>query len=730
MSGVLRAWSPRIGRVGLFLIPLFVILFIWLPELRHYYVTGIDDEKLSFKTLRQLPDETTWQRVANVSYLPVAWRGDNELLAIVNRLLQDGRLQLDGYPEMSLSLPFREEDLERGQPSWQLMFASLLIPDMFLRAYELTGQERFFDAARQSILAWARYERAAWLPQGFLWNDHAVAARIPVLARFWRHYRRHREYRQDEAALVLGFVARSGQLLAKPAHYNYATNHGVMQNLGLLHLAVAFPGLTEVAAFKRIAVERLTRQMTYYINDEGIVLEHSAGYHRDGVKFLDLALRYTSMLNIPVPPEWSTKYRRAKLFYTQLRRPDGTLPMFGDTGSDPGAESNEVTVRPGSARTVYPVAGYSVWWDGLEHWPQTEQLAQTVVPWSNFPGHGHKSADELSVLFWAAGHNWWSNVGYWPYGVDGRERSRSWSGSNAPHLVDEPRQSERTVRRRYTGWNDDLALIDLERTGPKAYRVRRQVLNIGGRAWVVIDSASDPSEQSTRSIWRTHPDTRLLRGATPGEYLLMNARHSARLNAYFVGAGPLTVTEHRGVDPAIAGWVASNHVPVATSSIVVDQPSNGAWMLTAWSFATKNAVLSLTGRPTMDGWRDSEHWSLTLSLNGQAVRLERQGAEIRVHGGNKSARLLRLQAGANEGPPRETIRLAYAQIQASYGKYADLGDYRAKVSKYLLGLFMLQEFMLLLYGRFVRATSGVLRVAIGMGWLAAGYWLVNVYLVA
>ena len=43
------------------------------------------------------------------------------------------------------------------------------------------------------------------------------------------------------------------------------------------------------------------------------------------------------------------------------------------------------------------------------------KLSQTVdFTWSNFAGHGHKQADEMSLIFWAGGKTWWSNLAIGP----------------------------------------------------------------------------------------------------------------------------------------------------------------------------------------------------------------------------------------------------------------------------------------------------------------------------
>ena len=96
---------------------------------------------------------------------------------------------------------------------------------------------------------------------------------------------------------------------------------------------MAFPDLEEIAELKVIAVARFREHLGYYINREGVTLLHSAGYHSSGLYSFGMALRLFTLNEIAIPEEWWTRYVKAIEFYSELRRPDGTLPMFGDTRS-------------------------------------------------------------------------------------------------------------------------------------------------------------------------------------------------------------------------------------------------------------------------------------------------------------------------------------------------------------------------------------------------------------
>ena len=517
-------------------------------------------------------------------------------------------------------MPFDASDIDKGSKQWQLYLASFKIPYLLLRAYEVTGRDDFLVTAQDIILGWASYERKAWLPKGYLWNDHAIASRICVLAKFWKLYRNHPDYESEVAKHIFQLTARSGQLLAKPSHFTFSTNHGIMQNLALWQICLAFPALPNVERYKQLALERMRDQMTFFINNEGIVLEHSAEYQKTGVELIGMASRYLTLMNIPIPEEWRVKFAKAKAFYAQLRRPDGTLPMFGDTGNgrdnlgplvtnvDSNGKSEILNYSknwiPKQSRSLYPVAGYCVWWDGLDAWPNEKALSQTVVAWSNFPGHAHKHADEMSVLLWAGGQTWWTNVGYWGYGTKGRSEAVSWAGSNAPHLIDENADSVRNTKLKFHGWSEHLAVIDLERRGPREYVARRQVVHLKPNLWIVLDHTFGNEDQRTTTTWTTSYHVNLRKGERPGSYILETKDSNVKLTKFILTSEGAKISQFKGSFSPFAGW--ESHKPA--SAIVIEQPANDSWAAAIWSMQNSfGPMLQFTEPPSMQYWEGPEN---------------------------------------------------------------------------------------------------------------------------
>jgi hypothetical protein len=727
-----------------------VLVGIWLPHFAHYYVPSVPLPAAAIEDARRTPDDETLRALEALTSGYFVGRPVLDLrdpVGPANRLLE-GRVEVDGVPRTEIRLPFSPADVGRGNGGWQLSQAALTLPLLLLRAYEVTGQDRYLFAARDMIVGWAHFERHAWLPTGFLWNDHAVAARIPVLATFWRVYRGHPAYDPVVAASVLQLAARSAALLARPDHFTVATNHGVMQNLALWHYALAFPRLPRAQAYAQTALARLDGQLGFYVNDEGAILEHSAGYHRDGIELLGLALTYLHWQHVAPARAWITKYERSLAFYTALRRPDGSLPLLGDTGAGPdplgpltirgGPDGSAATPSPPSSwprpepSTLLPVAGYAIWWHGLERWPGPAGLSQTTIAWSYFPGHGHKHADEPSVDLWAGGRQWLTNVGYWP--DEGRDRAAaaSWGGSNAPHLVDEPAGSQRSTRLLASGWSAGLAAVDLERRRRDGYQVRRQVIYLSPGSWVVVDHASGQPTALTRTQWTTSPDITLQPSGAPGHYVLRPHDGGPPMSLDLIFSPGATIRPVRGSLDPFAGWVVVPRTPNPADTLVVDQPAGDSWSIAVWRLGVSEPGDAVGARqPNSGGFRRDDDWDVALSAPRGPVTIIRRGATLQVTAvGDARSERLALAPMRDVGPDRERLRVAFVEAAQGYPRFRELGFYRLRVTHALLVILGLQEigFVALAVVGPAGSLRSRLRLAVLVLWLAGGAWLALVYL--
>ncbi len=262
-----------------------------------------------------------------------------------------------------LPFPFRAAHLDCRLTDHALQIASLGTVRLLLGAYTATLDQRFLDAALEETLAFDQVDAWRLVPRGLLWNDHALAARVSTLALLWSFVRRRNDLDTSAARSMLELADRTGARLAKPELYNSRTNHGIMQNIALIQLAVAFPTLPRAEYFKTVGCTRLVRQMRYYVDPEGPVLEHSAGYHEFGRELLIKAIRVFELSRV------SHSCRVARLavsaspsFRISCSGRIERLPVFGNTDHAPRAieESVNPSHAPTPASRLYGVAGFAV----------------------------------------------------------------------------------------------------------------------------------------------------------------------------------------------------------------------------------------------------------------------------------------------------------------------------------------------------------------------------------
>ncbi len=252
--------TRRTIEVAFILIPFCVLCAIWFPVVSHFRVPQRTVAEGMIDAARLSPEDGVLEELDGFFALSInpKWETEEQLVTAAEEILR-GRVDVPGFPVADLGIPLDAEDLEK--PGTSLLLAGLSVPKILLDAYSVTRRDEFLLAAKDRIMAWARFEDAKLLPVGLLWNDHAIAARVQVLTQFWRFYRRHPEFQTNVARELLEWISRSGEMLARPSHFTFWSNHGFMQNLGLWNISVAFPSVPGTEDYKQLALERMSLQL-------------------------------------------------------------------------------------------------------------------------------------------------------------------------------------------------------------------------------------------------------------------------------------------------------------------------------------------------------------------------------------------------------------------------------------------------------------------------------------
>lgn len=738
----LRCWRLLQASAWI-VIPVGIFAMVWGPLLERYHVSNVTPTPTMISRARLQPSDHVLDDLWNRSPLQNTLQVDNsQVVRVANSYLR-GLVEIPGYSRLSFGLPIRLSEVESAPPGLQLPIAGFAIPGILLRAYRMTGRNDFLLAAKEYIVAWNSFEKQTWLPPGLMWNDNALSSRVGVLARFWEMYRRRQDFDPNVARAVLQLVNRSVQLLARRDQFTFATNHGVMQNIALIQASIAFPSIPGVKEYRMLAISRLQQQFEFYIDHEGVILEHSPEYQGFGVALLADAMRCLTVAGVSIPSGWWQKYIQAKEVYAEFRRPDGSLPVFGDTDWAPDANGPAITAvdkkgyamplrwapkswRPATGEALYPIAGYSVWWQGLAYWPDVSRLAQTAITWSYFPRHGHKHADEMSVAFWARGQNWWGNVGYWPYDIRGRDQAESWSGSNAPHLAGELTDSRRETRaiRKSKSEDQHLRFLELERKVGSSV-LHRQVISLTPDVWVVLDDFN--SSGLVEETWTTSPAVHIEDSNHRHSYCLQSLSQNSSLSVHFLGANGVSVRRYMGSFQPFAGWAVVRSQPTPTESFLLESPDKSAWMANIWRVvgpASDSCLVSPS--PVMTSWANDQSWSLSFPLGWGIRKITRDDNRIRVwrERGQSSPLVVTLDALPSPMKERAQINRAFARAAAEYPRYRIEVGFREKLSGLLFAIFVVEVTGLWVVKRFLSGRAVLMLLALHCcAWIGGGIWL-------
>lgn len=729
-----------------------IMAWVWAPEFLLWHVKINDLHPGTIDQSRLIPSRNILVELGKMDLRPPSNPLDDQQIIRLAEKVSNGLFSLQGFDDIPISPVFNAIDLYKGSAKQQLLFASLTTVDYLLEAYRATGQEKYFNVALDSIKVFSDFESSRFLDTGFLWNDHAIAARIPILIKFWLYYRDRDDFDHALAQKFFELIIRSGLLLAKPEHYSWRTGHGIIQNIALLQIAVAFPFLQESENFKEAAIQRFSSHLLYYINEEGVTLLHSAEYNYGGIRLFSMIMRLYTLNGLAIPANWWDRYYRVVNFYDTLRRPDGTLPMFGDTrsvadllGPPKTFKLEDATAGPlrrednksdHAGLSLYPEAGYAIWWYPIDgsNLTQEKNKSQLVTTWSYFLGLGHKLADELSILVWANDRNWITNVGYWPYGHPLRLRAESWGGSNAPHLIDENKSSVRTAKSTKYAYNDAIFYIEMVRNGPEEFSVKREVIQIEKNIWIILDQFQDSIQRSTRTNWTFFPDLVLRKGEANNSFIIRDKQKNQLITGIVTTSSKVEVDYLFGdVDP-FAGWVVIDETPMAAHTVTVHSDSKNGWQLAIFVLhSDRSSITNLTASLSRSNYTDQ--WEIKIAdeqnINLLLAKSLDQIQVVKTDGTAKSVSIAEL---INIPYPKESIAAVHQAVQSAYEKSTrrvPLIYYRIDVSYLMFALFIFQELSIFVIRRFnlQLAYRRVHLISLTL-WLAIGFWLTEYYLVA
>jgi len=350
---------------------------------------------------------------------------------IADRLIERNEIFLLRYWEPFV---YEEENLDwtedpYNDETWQFYFHSLRMVSYLLNAYEETEEATYLIHAKWFINSWMEHNPN---PNDYsnkaAWDDHSTANRILTFIYFWDHYRDSEIFDAEFANTFLNSLRNHGQFTVKDSNYQWNNNHGIFQDRALIQLAVLFPIFEDSDEWKNVAFSRLSIHLETGVTSSGVHKEHSPGYHYLVLGLFMSISSFCHHYNV-VNLEIDTAIYRMQEYLVHITKPDGTIPMVGDSNADfvLGISQSDITnehllhlvsdgidgVEIEQDSVVYEDAGIAIF---KNDWDDSTPIYFALF--NRFHSRTHKHNDDLSFVLTYNDTDFFVDSGKYNYAED------------------------------------------------------------------------------------------------------------------------------------------------------------------------------------------------------------------------------------------------------------------------------------------------------------------------
>jgi hypothetical protein len=211
------------------------------------------------------------------------------------------------------------------------------------RAYAMTGDEKY---AREFICQMKSFT-AAWPVEPFM-EDPEYAKKFVFPGHPWRHietairiyttwlpcymiFRRSPSWDREGWLVFLNQISDHAEyLMTHYTNHERSSNWLTMESGALLQMGIMFPEMKNAPEWKLTGYRRVTHEIKYSFDNDGIHMERTPVYHLVAALVYFQALRLCELNNIPIPPYGPPVFVKAAEFLLHLVKPDFSTPMIGD----------------------------------------------------------------------------------------------------------------------------------------------------------------------------------------------------------------------------------------------------------------------------------------------------------------------------------------------------------------------------------------------------------------
>ncbi len=468
------------------------------------------------------------------------------------------------------------------------------------RAYRYTRRDQFVTTGMDLVIDWIRAN-----PEGHpvTWESVSCGWRIENWFAALLHFLPSDLLTEEWTVAVISSISQQADYLRRHIEYDLAGNHLLFEAKGLIVAGLMLPELRRAGLWLSEGLNLLMREMSRQVLPDGGHGELAPHYHVEITLLLTEVAVLLELNRVHLPSSLIETLRKMYRFLLWITRPDGDIPMLGDSVRDDpivarrllglgrvyldeaqlgvlaqggaqidrllGLGSSErvqtsIAHPPSSGSRLFASSGYAVVRSG---WSRTsDYLVWDCGPFGMRAGPGHGHADQLSFELVVGGATAVLDPGVYQYEagrwrdyfrgvtahntlrVGGRNPCVMWSAYRVMHAP----------RTRLLGWFalPGLHLGTAEHDGywrDMGVTHRRTIICMNDHTWLIADWLyPDRDNLSWEAFLHFAPGARL---SCEGSHFGAEIPGSRAIRGQFLGiAGSCLVA--RGDNEPIQGWVS------------------------------------------------------------------------------------------------------------------------------------------------------------------------------
>ena len=228
-------------------------------------------------------------------------------------------------------------------------------------------------------------------------------------------------------AMVKSCADQADHLARNPTGGNWLTE----ESMGIYTVGTLFPEYRQAKEWRRVAIERLNRQLDEDVYPDGMEVEVAAGYSNWVISnFANLLDRAHELgLRDEIPPDFLTRLERAYNYHLYAMMPNGRIPGLNDSGPASvrghlqrahgffpsradflfGATLGAQGTTPAETSYAFPYTGHYVMRSGWD-----ADAVYALLDSGPF-GYGHQHEDKLHFVLYAHGRSLLLDPGNYSY---------------------------------------------------------------------------------------------------------------------------------------------------------------------------------------------------------------------------------------------------------------------------------------------------------------------------